>query len=148
MASCLVFLSSVDVDDKTLRQNIARKANEVKNAIFADHPHAKLDSETRRFVATIAAIAVALGAEWAEWIDYAVAVTANTRNKKIPGAYLRNTLRKSLVEFAGICDTDSEAAAAMGKLLAAARPLAKPIFARATEEAAAVSDVKTAEAER
>ena len=46
-----------------------------------------------------------------------------------PAAYLRNTLRNALVEFAGLCQSEAEAAAMMGQLLSAARPLARPLFA-------------------
>ncbi len=134
LSSCLVFLSSVvDVDDKTFRQNLRARANATPPALFAHLPMAKLDAETRRFIACIAAIALA-GEEWAEWIDYAVGAAARARPDR-PGAYLRGTLRRALVEFSGLADTLEEADAAMGRLLTAARPVARPLFAARQTEA-------------
>ena len=132
LSSCLVFLSNVDVDDKVI-QEIRSKSQEIYREIFAHRPKARLDAETRRFIATVAAIAAVAGRQWAEWIDYAVAVTKR-KKADIPGAYLRRTLRYSLIEFAGVCTTDEEAAAAMGQLLTTARPLAKPLFMRRAQE--------------
>jgi hypothetical protein len=146
LSSCLLVLSYVVVDDDKRQGEIRAKANEILHALYAtqptltladqtmeqhsplSHKGAKVDDQTRQFLARVAAIAVALGGEWAEWIDYAVAITRRAKPKH-PGAYLRNTLRNALVEFAGLCDNDEEAGAAMGKLLAAARPLVKPILA-------------------
>lgn len=124
LSSCLVFLSSVVVDDKTIRQDVQNKAREIHRNIFSHRPGAKLDDETRQLVAEVAAVAATIGGQWAEWIDYAVAVTKRKR-ANTPGAYLRRTLRFSLVEFAGLCDDDDAAAATMGRLLSAARPLAR-----------------------
>lgn len=129
LSSCLVFLSNVDVDDMTLRQDIARKACEILAAIFAEKPGAKLDRDTSRFAAEVAAVAVVAGDEWSAWIDYAVAVTANKKGKHTPGSYLRNTMRQSLIEFAGVCKTEIEAAAIQGSLLAAVRPIARAVLA-------------------
>jgi hypothetical protein len=124
-SSCLLV---VDVDDKGQQEAIRAKANEVRSRIFAHRPGAKLDSETRRFLVSVAVLAIGLDERWAGWIDYALAATAQARASK-PAAYLRNTLRQSLIEFAGLCDTQDEAAATMGKLLMAARPMAKTVLA-------------------
>jgi len=126
LSSCLVVLSSTTTD-KTAE--IRQKANDLQQTIFAAWPGKKLDAESRRFIACVAAIAVVLGGEWAEWIDYAAGATGKAKPRE-PGAYLRSTLRQSLVEFAGICASDAEAATTLGGLLRAARPLARPLFAR------------------
>lgn len=123
LSSCLLVLCNV-VDDKTFRQGVLGKARDIHRDIHAHRPDTKLDAETRRFVASVAVIASAAGGPWAEWIDYAVAITKRAKAAS-PGAYLRGTLRRSLVEFAGVCANDEEASATMGQLLSAARPLAK-----------------------
>lgn len=132
--SSLVFLSSVDVDDIDRQEEIRARAEEIRRAIFAHRPYAKLDTESRRFIATAAAIAASLGGQWSEWIDFAVEVTRK-KQADVPCSYLRNTMRNALIEFAGLCNSQEEAGTVMGKLLAAARPIARPIFTRIEQAA-------------
>ena len=133
LSSCLVVLSSVDVDDKTL-QKIECKAAELYKAVFHHRIGTRLDTEDRRFIATVAALAVVSGGQWTEWIDYAAAVCKRVSPPR-PVGHFRGVLWRSLMEFAGVCKSEEEARAAFGQLLAAARPLARPLFLRSTADA-------------
>jgi hypothetical protein len=122
----LSFLSSVVDDDKkgVDWQRVLEAAKRTYEAIFRQ-PRPQLREEERDFLVQAALVATICHndrEDWAGWLTAGERATQRKRPQN-PAGFLRVALEKQLIYHLGLVESDAEAAALMGKLMAKARSI-------------------------